>query len=87
MTRLTEDPIKSDWPVPQIDSEKCDGCNLCVLVCPNHVLALQNKIALVAYPQKCDYNGLCELICPQNAIQRVFEIYISEDNRKNKEVT
>ena len=87
MTRLTVDSSKNDWPVPQIDSEKCDGCNLCVLVCPNHVLALQNKIAFVAYPQKCDYNGLCEQICPQKAIQLVFEIYNADDTKENEEVT
>ncbi len=83
MTRMPADPIKNNWPVPQIDPKKCDGCNLCVEVCPNHVLVLHNKIAMVAYVQKCDYSGLCEQICPQKAIQRVFEILIFKDNGKD----
>lgn len=83
MNRMTVDPLKNNWPVPQIDPNKCDGCNLCVQVCPNQVLALHNKTALVANPQKCDYSGLCEQICPQNAIQRVFEIFIFEDDGKD----
>lgn len=82
MTTMTEDSFKNGWPVPQIDSRKCDGCNLCVLVCPNHVLTLQNQIALVAYPEKCDYTGLCEQICPQKAIQLVFEIFIFDNDEK-----
>lgn len=80
---MTTKPTKNDWPVPQIDTKLCDGCNLCVQVCPHHVLELRNKIAVVAHPQKCDYSGLCEQICPQQAIQRLFEIFIFDNDGKN----
>ena len=79
---MSTEPTKNDWPVPQIDSKKCNGCNLCVQVCPNHVLELRNGIAVVAHPQKCDYSGLCEQICPQQAIQRLFEIFIFDNGEK-----
>jgi formate hydrogenlyase subunit 6/NADH:ubiquinone oxidoreductase subunit I len=80
---MPADPMNHNWPVPQIDPQKCDGCNLCVEVCPNHVLVLHNKIAMVAYVQKCDYSGLCEQICPQKAIQRVFEILMIKNKGKD----
>ena len=76
------DQTKSDWPVPQIDPTLCDGCNLCVQVCPNHVLALRDKVAEVAHPERCDYSGRCEQVCPQHAIQRVFEIFILDNDGK-----
>lgn len=68
----------ANWPVPQIDSSRCDGCNLCVLACPNHALALENNVAVVAHPDRCDYSGLCEQVCPKSAIQRRFEIIYPE---------
>ena len=80
---MSTDSKKNDWPVPQINPQKCDGCNLCVQICPNHVLELQNKKAVVAHPQKCDYSGLCEQICPQQAIQRLFEIFIFDNDGKD----
>jgi NAD-dependent dihydropyrimidine dehydrogenase PreA subunit len=79
---MSINPTKNDWPVPQIDPKKCDGCNLCVQVCPNHVLELRNKIAVVAHPQKCDYSGFCEQICPHQAIQRLFSIFIFDNDEK-----
>lgn len=80
---MATDPIKNDWPVPQIDPQKCDGCNLCVQACPNHVIALQDNIAVVVNHQQCDYSGLCEQICPRKAIQRLFEIFIFDEDRKD----
>lgn len=67
-------PIRSKWPVPQIDTILCDGCNLCVRVCPNQVLRLEDGMAVVAFPDRCNYTGLCEKVCPKGAIQRIFEI-------------
>ncbi|PKO04285.1 MAG: 4Fe-4S ferredoxin [Chloroflexi bacterium HGW-Chloroflexi-3] len=73
------DKTENEWPVPQIDPNLCDGCNLCVQVCPNHVLVLRYNLAVVAHPELCDYSGLCEQACPQKAIQRLFEILILND--------
>ena len=80
---MSTKPTSNNWPVPQIDPDKCNGCNLCVEVCPNQVLELRNGISTVAHPQKCDYYGLCEQICPHQAIQRIFEIYISDNDEKD----
>ncbi len=69
-----DQPIRSTWPVPQIDAARCDGCSLCVRVCPNGALRLENGVAVVSFPDRCSYTGVCEQACPRDAIQRVFEI-------------
>ena len=61
-------------PVPLIDHVRCTGCGLCVEVCPNRALALNDQQAIVARPDQCDYAGYCELICPTQAIERPFQI-------------
>ena len=67
-------PFDESRPLPMIDIEKCNGCGLCVLACPNHALELSNCKALVAKPLACEYAGECELICPTQAIARLFLI-------------
>lgn len=64
----------STLPVPHIDPTICDGCGLCVVVCPTKALSVRDGWAIVAFPDRCNYTGLCEQACPQSAIQRVFEI-------------
>jgi thioredoxin reductase (NADPH) len=61
-------------PVPIVDPSLCDGCGLCVRVCPTGALAMSQGAAAVAWPEACDYHGLCEMACPTQAIQRPFEI-------------
>lgn len=51
-----------------IDSEKCNGCGLCVKVCHEGVIALENGKAVVASMNLCDGIGDCLPACPQNAI-------------------
>ena len=44
-----------------VNTERCKGCNLCVVACPTGVLALQQKevnnrgyhFAYMAQPEKC----------------------------------
>jgi MinD superfamily P-loop ATPase len=71
-----------DRPVPIIDPERCNGCGLCVRVCPTGALALRNGKAVVAKPLICEYAGLCELICPNQAIQRPFIIVLGEGKQE-----
>lgn len=61
-------------PVPLIDPARCNGCGLCVRVCPHNVLEMNSGTAVVVRPEACEYVGLCEAICPTKAIQRLFEI-------------
>lgn len=64
-----------NWLVPQIDPLRCDGCGLCVQVCPQGALAVQDGCAVVVNTAACQYHGHCERICPQQAIQRPFLIF------------
>lgn len=53
---------------PVVFNEKvCDGCNLCVDICPMDILAAnpeKGKPPVVTYPDECFYDGNCLLRCP-----------------------
>jgi len=67
-----------EWPVPQIDPERCDGCGLCMRVCHCGALEREGDKVVVAWPERCQYSGLCELACPRHAVQRRFEIVMMD---------
>lgn len=52
-----------------IKSERCKGCNICVVFCPKEVLALDTlgKVK-VMQAGSCIACGQCELRCPDYAI-------------------
>ena len=70
--------------IEKIDGKKCNGCGICVEICPMDVLRLENKIdiisqseqkghlrkytAYIAYPEDCMTCYTCELKCPTEAI-------------------
>lgn len=69
-------PIISEWapPGPVIDGSRCNGCGLCVFICPTHALDIREELAVVSDPNACNYTGYCELICPTGAITLLYEI-------------
>jgi ferredoxin len=74
----------NDRPIPQIDPQKCNGCELCVRVCPTKALELRDGKAVVANPLACEYSGLCEAVCPTQAITRPFEIVVACADNEEK---
>lgn len=50
-----------------IDSELCNGCGLCVPVCPDQIISLEDSRAQTS-GEKCLECGHCHAICPQKAI-------------------
>ncbi len=51
-----------------INHNLCNGCGLCVAVCPAQTLSMQNKKAVVSgtHSMSC---GHCEAVCPKGAIK------------------
>ncbi len=72
-----------------LDLEKCTGCPVCSLACPNKAIELvkvgeeekEGKKVEKKYPQihlgKCCFCGLCEEYCPRDAIHMTHEAMIS----------
>jgi 2-oxoglutarate ferredoxin oxidoreductase subunit delta len=63
-------------PLVEIDRNRCKGCELCVLACPQSVLSMSRKInvrgyfpAEVAEPFRCIGCTMCALTCPDVAIE------------------
>ena len=56
---------------PEINSDECDGCSICVLSCGNSVFKwnVNDNRPLVANPQNCVLGcTTCGKLCPENAI-------------------
>jgi NAD-dependent dihydropyrimidine dehydrogenase PreA subunit len=80
---MSADPMmmNSDF-LPQIDSVKCIGCELCVRVCPNNALSMIDEVAVVSRPKACNYSGACQEICPTEAISLKYEIVLVGRQKK-----
>ncbi|MHA1730016.1 MAG: 4Fe-4S dicluster domain-containing protein [Promethearchaeota archaeon] len=80
---ILKPPISKTYFIT-IDSEKCDGCELCVQLCVTNVLetGLETNSRMLHYtiaarPDDCLGCGQCERICPS------VSIFITEiDNTK-----
>ena len=48
--------------------ETCNGCGMCLKVCPHDVFELSKGKAHIARKNQCMECGACKLNCPVNAI-------------------
>jgi NAD-dependent dihydropyrimidine dehydrogenase PreA subunit len=46
----------------------CNGCGMCVKVCPHEVFTLSGKKAHIINKDNCMECGACEMNCPVNAL-------------------
>src|SRR5262245_54035808 len=75
-----------------IDSERCKGCELCIGVCPQHVIAMSalfnsrgyRPAELVDPAGACTGCAVCALICPDTAIT-VYRRANQEPRTKDRE--
>ncbi len=52
----------------KIDTEKCNGCGLCVNACHEQAIELRHGKAVLLRDDYCDGLGNCLPACPMNAI-------------------
>jgi NAD-dependent dihydropyrimidine dehydrogenase PreA subunit len=65
---------ESERFVPIIDPYRWNSCGECVQVCPNGVLELTGRLAVLVAPDRCAYCANCEAHCAQRAIGLPYEI-------------
>ena len=53
----------------QLDVETCNGCSMCVMVCPHEVFNIQERKAVIIDRNACIECGACAINCPVNAIR------------------
>jgi len=52
----------------QLDSEKCNGCAMCTIVCPHAVFTMKEKKAFIQQKDFCMECGACAMNCQTGAI-------------------
>jgi ferredoxin len=52
----------------ELDSAKCNGCRMCMIVCPHAVFELESKKAVIRHKDFCMECGACAKNCPEGAI-------------------
>jgi len=52
----------------ELDRDKCNGCLICMKVCPHEVFAVSDRKVFVANRDYCMECGACAKNCSQNAI-------------------
>lgn len=52
----------------KLDTEKCIGCGMCVMVCPHRLLKMSNIKAVISDKDICMECGACALNCPTDAV-------------------
>jgi NAD-dependent dihydropyrimidine dehydrogenase PreA subunit len=52
----------------ELNQEKCNGCGMCLKVCPHDVFHLKGGKAHIINHDQCMECGACSLNCPMEAI-------------------
>jgi NAD-dependent dihydropyrimidine dehydrogenase PreA subunit len=52
----------------RFEPKLCIGCEMCSVVCPHGVFAMNGRVARLVRPEACMECGACQLNCPVEAI-------------------
>ena len=65
---------RADWRTfrPVVDSEKCTGCRMCWVYCPEHCTEMVDDKSVIEYAY-CKGCGICVEECPVSAIEMKSE--------------
>lgn len=74
-----ETAVEIPVALPIIDLTRCNGCALCVALCPPRAVELRDGKAAVVRPDDCDFCEVCESYCPEGAIGRPFAIVFAAE--------
>ncbi len=67
---LSSDELSHDPTVIEVDENKCNGCGICVNVCPYEALELNEEKGVVEVNEVlCEGCGTCSAACPSGATQ------------------
>ena len=61
------------------DETICNGCNVCVNVCPCDVLIPnpeEGKPPIVMYPEECYFDGACINFCPHKGAIKIITPFL-----------
>ncbi|HNY02839.1 MAG TPA: mercury methylation ferredoxin HgcB [Bacteroidales bacterium] len=53
----------------ELDGTVCNGCKMCLHVCPHGVFGFVNQCAIIQNKDRCMECGACEMNCSQGAIR------------------
>ncbi len=65
--------------MPELESERCDGCQLCVAVCHCRAIVSEEGNVRIRETESCDFCGACEAVCPRSAIWCHYIVVASRD--------
>ena len=52
----------------ELDQTKCNGCRICMTVCPHPVFAASKGAVEIIEPDACIECGACVINCPEGAL-------------------
>jgi NAD-dependent dihydropyrimidine dehydrogenase PreA subunit len=61
-----------------IDSDKCNGCGVCVGICPQQAISISNDVAVIDQA-RCGQCGDCAEACPTGAVRVMAPVYSEAD--------
>ncbi len=53
----------------ELDEAKCNGCRMCMNVCPHPVFEVSERIVRLRRPDECIECGACVLNCAEGALR------------------